>query len=107
MSYSYKNPLRIARFLHKLQHRIKETRLGDEIEDELQGKNKGHVAGSKRAQKAAAGEGIGRYGKIMPRLSEQLSDLCVLGLTEHPFSAMALHELEVSACFGNVSRWVI
>ena len=38
---------------------------------------------------------IGRFGKVVPRLADNINTLSVLGLTEYPFSSFALKELEL------------
>lgn len=50
-------------------------------------------AGKKKNQSHV--ETIGRFGKQMPRLADNIKDLYVLGLTEHPLSSHALREFEL------------
>lgn len=38
---------------------------------------------------------IGRFGKVIPRLADNINSLSVLGLTEYPFSSFAVKELEL------------
>jgi hypothetical protein len=97
MFKDFKQPYRIARFLQALRLKLEESVMS-EVELELANLAKKNSATPQRAGKKknqSHVETIGRFGKQMPRLADNIKDLYVLGLTEHPLSSHALREFEL------------